>query len=200
MASVPCSPISPSPALYVLIHSMMCISMQYMHFNCPLCSRESKVGVAKKILVLQKKFGPLSLALKSVAVKDEKCHSQQALNCLLDHVCSTGLAYYSTAHTQLDNARESRSIPVRVSPACSRVSPAWSRVSPAWSRVSPACSRVSPACSRVSPACNRVSPACSRVSPACNRVSLACSRVSPRAYDFELPVVYISTKRISQYL
>ena len=55
-----------------------------MHFNCPLCSRESKVGVAKKILVLQKKFGPLSLTLKSVAVKDEKCHSQQALNCLLD--------------------------------------------------------------------------------------------------------------------
>ena len=63
-----------------------------MHFNCPLCSRESKVGVAKKNLVLQKKFGPLSLALKSVAVKDEKCHSQQALNCLLDHVCSIGLA------------------------------------------------------------------------------------------------------------
>ena len=62
-----------------------------MHFNCPLCSRESKVGVAKKILVLQKFFGPLSLALKSVAVKDEKCHSQQALNGLLDHVCSQAL-------------------------------------------------------------------------------------------------------------
>ena len=126
-------------------------------------------------------------------------HKDSTKQDLPPHMCLKTWAY-STAHTQLDNARESRSIPVRVSPACSRVSPAWSRVSPACSRVSPACSRVSPACSRVSPACNRVSPACSRVSPACNRVSLARSRVSPRAYDFELPVLYISMKRISQYL
>ena len=68
----------------VCTHPLDDVHFQYMHFNCPLCSRESKVGVAKKILVLQKKIRPLSLTLKSVAVKDEKCHSQQALNCLLD--------------------------------------------------------------------------------------------------------------------
>ena len=66
MASVPCSPISPSPALYVLAHPLDDVHFQYMHFNCPLCFRESKVGVAKK--KIKKKFGPLSLALKSMAV------------------------------------------------------------------------------------------------------------------------------------
>ena len=80
-----------SKSSIVCTHPLDDVHFQCMHYNCPLCSRESKVGVAKKNSCIAKNIGPLSLALKSVAVKDEKCHSQQALNCLLDHVCSTCL-------------------------------------------------------------------------------------------------------------